>query len=118
MGYLMTPIVWLFRGYECKALAKQEEKNLLWGTYGKGVAEAYERGEIARQDMSLTWKRLDNCDTEHLMAILKKETWICEQYVKAISNILVDRGISRRRVENLVKEVHPAVRRKSLQTLS
>lgn len=102
LGALMTPIVWLFRGVPAAAIATQEQKDMMWGTYGKGVAEAYERGEIARQDMSLTWKRLDDCDTEHLLAILKREIWICQKYTKAISNILVDRGISRRKIENLV----------------
>lgn len=63
---------------------------LKWGTYGKGVAEAYGRGEVALEDLTLTWVWLDECDTEHLEAILKSEN-LEDLYKMEIEEILQER---------------------------
>lgn len=100
LGALMTPLVWLFRGYECKPLATQKQKDLIWSTYGKGVMDGYQIGHIKSLPV-VKCKRLEDCDTDHLMAILRTQP-IIPVYKTAIRNILVDRGISRRKIENLV----------------
>ncbi len=44
-------------------------KDMLWGTYGKGVAEAHMQDEIDLPEVR--WVRLGDCSTNHLKAILR-----------------------------------------------
>lgn len=66
----------------------------MWGTYGKGGVE-HCNGRCPEH--RLTWKRLVDCDTEHLFAILRTQRQIyapgCD-YPEIILAILRDRGIT------------------------
>jgi hypothetical protein len=55
-----------------------EGADLLWGTYGKSGKE------------SLKWKKLGDCDTDHLQAILDTQP-LTDQYKIAIEGILNSR---------------------------
>jgi len=64
----------------------------MWGTYGKGGIE-HCGGRCAEHP--LVWKRLVDCETEHLIAILRTQPQVWESdYVKIILSILKDRGES------------------------
>jgi hypothetical protein len=56
------------------------KNNAVWGTYGKN------------SDQPLTWKRLVDCETEHLQAILRTVPGISYSYTQIIHGILWDRG--------------------------
>jgi hypothetical protein len=100
LGAVMTPLAFLFRGAPAAPLTTEADKSLIWGTYGKGTMEDYEAGRIKKLP-PVTWKKLDDCDTDHLIRILKNQP-IQPSYKTAISHILTDRGISRRKIENWV----------------
>jgi hypothetical protein len=59
-----------------------EGADLLWGTYGKSGKEP------------LKWKKLGECDTDHLQAILDTQP-LTETYKTAIQNILQSREKTR-----------------------
>lgn len=69
----------------------------MWGTYGKGGAE---HCSGTCPEHPLRWKRLIDCDTEHLQAILRTQwqLWYpgvagtCD-YPDIIKAILKDRGV-------------------------
>jgi hypothetical protein len=71
--------------------ATLEEKELLWGTYGKGAMEAYMFEDKPLPPMKLI--KLGDCNTEHLEAILKNQNLDVRspKYYTAIKNILEDR---------------------------
>ena len=54
--------------------------NAVWGTYGKN------------SDQPLTWKRLVDCETDHLQAILRTQGGLSMTYMEIIHSILKDRG--------------------------
>jgi hypothetical protein len=66
----------------------------MWGTYGKNGVE-HCNGTCPLHP--LVWKRLVDCETEHLVAILDTQsqvyTWEDGSYAKIITAILADRGI-------------------------
>jgi hypothetical protein len=64
-------------------------RELLWGTFGKGGAE-HCAGTCPLH--RLRWKRLTDCDTEHLQAILLTQQ-IPLHYTEAIHAILEERGV-------------------------
>jgi len=78
----------------------EAKKKALWGTYGKdGVNHPH-----------LTWVRLIDCSTEHLLSILKTQRHIhyvlnCS-YQRIIESILMDRGAW--------KETHETEKRESV----
>lgn len=61
----------------------------MWGTYGKGGTE-HCNGTCPEHP--LRWKRLIDCDTEHLQAILGTQL-INNSYRVIINSILKDRGL-------------------------
>jgi len=60
-------------------ILREQEKNLLWGTYGKPVT------------FPVRWVRLIDCTTEHLKNILKTQFQLDELYRLVIKNIITDR---------------------------
>jgi hypothetical protein len=63
----------------------------MWGTYGKGGAE-HCAGTCPEHQ--LFWKKLVDCDTEHLQAILRTQRHIVgHPYTELIHSILNDRGV-------------------------
>lgn len=48
--------------------ALEQAKSLRWGTYGPGAVEAYEKSGKALPPV--VWKLLEECDTDHLEAII------------------------------------------------
>lgn len=63
-------------------VAKVEGADLLWGTYGKSGKEP------------LREVKLGDCETDHLQAILRTESWhLTVQYDQAIRRILLSRGV-------------------------
>lgn len=69
-------------------IAKQEA---FWGTFGKGGVE-HCAGRCPLH--KLQWKKLTDCDTEHLQAILRTQRQIrYHMYTKLIESILKDRGV-------------------------
>lgn len=77
---LMTTLGGLIRPV-AKA-AEIEGADLLWGTYGKSGKE------------TLRAVKLGDCETDHLQAILRTESWhLTVQYDQAIRRILVSRGV-------------------------
>ena len=66
----------------------------MWGTFGKGGVEHCHGYEGCPQH-PLTWKRLVDCDSEHLQAILRTQYQIRNtDYPAIIKAILADRGAS------------------------
>lgn len=63
--------------------ATLEQESLIWGTYGKDYVNW----------PNVTWKKLVECETDHLIAILKTQTQINDKYIQAICNILEDRDV-------------------------
>jgi hypothetical protein len=62
----------------------------MWGTYGKGGVE-HCGGSCSSHP--LTWKRLVDCDTEHLQAIIRTQRQLVgHEYTNLINSILADRG--------------------------
>ena len=64
--------------------ATVEQESLKWGTYGKDACHY----------PHIEWKCLKDCESDHLLAILRTQDQITEEYFDAITNILLDRGIS------------------------
>lgn len=63
----------------------------MWGTYGKGGAE-HCAGTCPEH--RLVWKKLVDCDTEHLQSILRTQRQIVDHYyTDLIHAILADRGV-------------------------
>jgi hypothetical protein len=63
----------------------------MWGTYGKGGVEHCAGTCPLHQ---LTWKKLIDCDTEHLQAILRTQYQIVDHpYTGYIHSILEERGV-------------------------
>jgi hypothetical protein len=63
----------------------------MWGTFGKGGVEHCGGTCPLHQ---LKWKRLVDCDTEHLQAILRTQHQIVgHYYTDYIHSILKDRGV-------------------------
>ena len=69
---------------------QHQKQNLQWGTYGKGGAE-HCAGRCPLHQ--LTWKKLIDCDTDHLQAILRTQHHIPLLYSVVIGSILEDRGV-------------------------
>ncbi len=70
------------------ATAKREA---VWGTYGKGGAE-HCAGTCPEHQ--LRWKRLIDCDTDHLQMILQNQRHVRYSNVRTIiESILKDRGV-------------------------
>jgi hypothetical protein len=61
-----------------------------WGTYGKGGVE-HCGGTCPKHP--LVWKRLVDCDTDHLQTILQYQL-ADDNYRELIRSILADRGIA------------------------
>ena len=68
-------------------------RKTLWGTYGKGGIEHCDGTCPLHQ---LRWKRLEDCDTEHLQAILRTQRQVHEHPAlkKVIEELLFERGAS------------------------
>ena len=64
-------------------------RELLWGTYGKGGVE---HCVGTCPEHQLRWKKLTDCDTDHLQAILRTQR-IPPYYTEAIHAILAERGV-------------------------
>jgi hypothetical protein len=65
-----------------RPVAKVEGADLSWGTYGKGRIHP------------LKEVKLGDCETDHLQAILRTESWhLTVQYDQAIRRILQSRGV-------------------------
>ena len=62
--------------------ATKAQENMRWGTYGKGHTLK-----------TPEYKTLGDLETDHLLNIIKTQYHIPSRYVKAIFNILLDRGI-------------------------
>lgn len=67
-----------------------KKRELLWGTYGRGGVE-HCAGTCPEHQ--LRWKKLTDCDTEHLQAILRTQRHIPADYTSAIHAILTERGV-------------------------
>ena len=70
-------------------MAKANQPELLWGTYGRGGVE-HCAGTCPEHQ--LRWKKLTDCDIEHLQAILRTQR-IPFRYTEAIHAILIERGV-------------------------
>jgi uncharacterized damage-inducible protein DinB len=61
---------------------EQEKNAAMWGTYG------------VNSDQPLRWKRLVDCDTDHLQNILRTQSHVYDTiYLEYIHSILKDRGV-------------------------
>jgi len=78
----LLPMSYLFFFKTKRATTEQE--NLNWGTYGKDACHW----------PHLKIKPLVDCDSDHLLAILETQHQITEEYTIAITNVLLDRGVS------------------------
>lgn len=73
------------------ASMEEAKERAVWGTFGKGGVEHCAGGCPEHQ---LTWKRLIDCKTEHLQAILRTQYQIQGHcYTEIIHSILKDRGV-------------------------
>ena len=73
------------------AAVKAAKENALWGTFGKGGVE-HCHGTCPKHQ--LRWKRLVDCSTPHLKAILRSQRQAWQStYVDIIEGILKDRGV-------------------------
>jgi len=69
---------------------EQAKQVAMWGTYGKG---GIEHCNGACDEHPLRYKRLIDCDDEHLQAILKTQS-VQNSYAVIIGSILADRGLN------------------------
>lgn len=65
------------------------KNNAEWGTNGKGGMGHCNGTCVYHQ---LQWKKLIDCDTEHLLAIVKTQP-LGSDYREIITSILSDRGV-------------------------
>lgn len=71
---------------------KKAKEVCMWGTFGKGGVEHCHGVEGCPQH-PLVWKRLVDCDSEHLRAILRTQRQLRHtDYPTIINAILADRG--------------------------
>lgn len=61
--------------------ASATKETALWGTYGKSGSEP------------LRWVRLVDCETDHLLAIVRTQPQLPAGYLAIIHDILADRGL-------------------------
>jgi len=73
------PFLAFFKGK--KKYATEAQENLVWGTYGPNACHY----------PNLRWKRLVDCETDHLVAILNTQHQINTEYREAIDAIMKDR---------------------------
>ena|SRR5271154_1621992 len=85
----------------------------MWGTYGKGGVEHCNGTCPLHQ---LEWKKLVDCYTEHLQAILRTQPQIVgHEYTDIIHSILADRGVKPKKfsfkaAQELNWKIHLALR--------
>ena len=69
----------------------KDTNTIQWGTYGKGGAE-HCGGRCPEHQ--LRWKKLVDCDTDHLQMILKNQRHAHYPYIEQIIHeILAERGV-------------------------
>src|SRR5271155_411291 len=66
------------------------KQTAMWGTFGK---DALEHCKGTCPEHQLRYKRLLDCDTEHLQAILRTQS-LNQSYLDIINSILKDRGVN------------------------
>ena len=66
----------------------EEAKSIMWGSYGKGIVEAFRPGDFISEP---TWRKLGDLETDHLKAILRTQRQIEDKCKTAIEMILSSR---------------------------